>query len=75
MVITTAESAETGSNLRIQVMTSSPESYVALQAIDKSVLLLQSGNDITKERVSKWIRIIQRNYNNARWSILDSNKI
>jgi len=52
MVITTGEeSVETGTNIRIQVATSSPQSYVGLRAIDKSVLLLRSGNDITNQRV------------------------
>jgi len=48
----------------------SPDSYVALLAVDQSVLLLKSGNDITKEmvdlrRISS--RFIMQNEMN-RWS-------
>ena len=33
-------------------MTAAPSSYVGLLAVDQSVLLLRSGNDITEDQVS-----------------------
>ena len=50
-IMTSMSSVDAGSNVTIQVTTSSNQSYVGLRAIDRSVLLLKSGNDITKERV------------------------
>ncbi|XP_076814766.1 CD109 antigen-like isoform X2 [Clavelina lepadiformis] len=46
-----AMTVDAGDDVSIRVQTSSQGSYVGLRAIDQSVLLLKSGNDITKERV------------------------
>ena len=46
-----AESVDAGDDVTIDVVTSAG-SYVGARAIDQSVLLLKSGNDITTERVS-----------------------
>ena len=51
-----AMTVDAGDDVSIRVQTSSQGSYVGLRAIDQSVLLLKSGNDITKERVSKLLR-------------------
>lgn len=45
------QSAEPGDSIKFTV-NADPESYVGLLAVDQSVLLLKSGNDITKEIVS-----------------------
>jgi CD109 antigen len=45
------QSAEPGDQVKFTV-TADPESYVGLLAVDQSVLLLKSGNDITKELVN-----------------------
>jgi CD109 antigen len=45
------QSAEPGDSIKFTV-NADPESYVGLLAVDQSVLLLKSGNDITKELVS-----------------------
>ncbi|CAK8680732.1 unnamed protein product [Clavelina lepadiformis] len=47
-----AMTVDAGDDVSIRVQTSSQGSYVGLRAIDQSVLLLKSGNDITKERVA-----------------------
>ena len=46
-----AQSVDAGDDVTINVHTSAG-SYVGARAIDQSVLLLKSGNDITTERVS-----------------------
>ena len=47
------DSVDAGTEVDIRVQTSSAGSYVGIRAIDKSVLLLKSGNDITRERVRR----------------------
>ena len=42
---------DAGDDVRISVQTSEPGSFVGLKAIDKSVLLLKTGNDISMEEV------------------------
>ena len=42
---------DAGDDVRISVKTSEPGSFVGLKAIDKSVLLLKTGNDISMEEV------------------------
>lgn len=44
------QSAEPGERVKLKVK-ADPNSYVGLLAVDQSVLLLKSGNDITKEMV------------------------
>lgn len=43
---------DAGTPVNVTVQTSSAGAYVGLRAIDKSVLLLKSGNDISQNRVS-----------------------
>jgi len=43
---------DAGTDVSIRVQTSSAGAYVGVRAIDQSVLLLKSGSDITKQRVS-----------------------
>ena len=45
------ERVEASDDVRIYINTSAPGSYVGVRAIDQSVLLLKSGNDITIGRV------------------------
>ena len=50
-ISTPQDIVDAGTKLNFTVKTSSVDSFVGLRAIDKSVLLLKSGNDITRERV------------------------
>ena len=45
---------EPGQNLDLTVR-ADPDSFVGVMAVDQSVLLLDSGNDITKEMVCAWV--------------------
>ena len=47
-----SSNVDAGDEVNITVHTSSGGAYVGVRAIDKSVLLLKSGNDITQDRVS-----------------------
>ena len=54
-ISTPQDIVDAGTKLNFTVKTSSGDSFVGLRAIDKSVLLLKSGNDITRERVRERI--------------------
>lgn len=43
---------EPGEDIKFTVK-AAPDSYIGLLAVDQSVLLLKSGNDLTKELVNK----------------------
>jgi len=45
------ETLDAGDEVTVKVQTSSPGAYIGARAIDQSVLLLKSGNDITRERI------------------------
>jgi len=49
------DTVEAGDDVTIRVDTSAPGSYVGIRAIDQSVLLLKSGNDITTDRVRPYL--------------------
>nr|CAB3229046.1 alpha-2-macroglobulin homolog precursor [Phallusia mammillata] len=50
-VTSSADRVDAGTDVSIKVQTSGSGSYVGARAIDQSVLLLKSGNDISQERV------------------------
>ena len=50
-ISTSHESLDAGSIFIINATTTSTNSFVGLRAVDKRVLLLRSGNDITEKRV------------------------
>ena len=45
------KSVEAGSNISISINSTAPHALVGLRAVDHSVLLLQSRNNISRERV------------------------
>uniref|UniRef100_F7BB43 Uncharacterized protein n=1 Tax=Ciona intestinalis TaxID=7719 RepID=F7BB43_CIOIN len=52
-ITSSSTSVDAGEDVSIRVQTSSSGAYVGARAIDQSVLLLKSGNDISQERVSQ----------------------
>lgn len=60
------QSVEPGESVKFTVK-ADPESYVGLLAVDQSVLLLKSGNDITKEMVEQDIQEYDTTRGNFRY--------
>nr|NP_001027688.2 alpha-2-macroglobulin homologue precursor [Ciona intestinalis] len=50
-ITSSSTSVDAGEDVSIRVQTSSSGAYVGARAIDQSVLLLKSGNDISQERI------------------------
>lgn len=58
-ITTSSNNVDAGDAVNITVQTSSFGAYVGLRAIDKSVLLLRSGNDISRERVRTSLHVVE----------------
>ena len=50
---TSADTIDAGSNIQISIQTSEGGSFVGLQAIDKSVLLMKDANEISMKQVNE----------------------
>ena len=49
--------AEPGDPVKLKIR-AAPDSFVGILAVDQSVILLKSGNDISYDKVSQWLNLV-----------------